>query len=106
MQPEPPALALWEVVLHPHRQGGTDPGEGVDQDTDECPVAEAEQLLCRPASKLTSHGAGCWSFPLRQVYRRARFAEGDVPPHLRLLRSLQTGPLRTEPAPLARTPLI
>src|SRR3954454_5008734 len=41
-------------------------------------------------------------FPPHQASRRARFAEGDVPPHLQSLRSLQTGPLRT-PLPLRST---
>ena len=36
------------------------------------------------------------------VCHPARFAEGDVPPHLQSLRSLQTGPLRT-PLPLRST---
>ena len=49
VQPEPPALALGEVVLDPHRKRRADPREAVDQDADERPIAKADQAVCRDA---------------------------------------------------------
>ena len=51
VQPEPPALALGEVVLNPHRKRRADAREAVDQDADERPIAKADQAVCRDALK-------------------------------------------------------
>jgi hypothetical protein len=47
VQPQPPALALGEVVFHPHRQRRADPGEAVDQDADERAIAQPHQAVLR-----------------------------------------------------------
>ena len=44
VQPEPPALALGEVVLDPHRNRRADPRKAVDQHPDQCPIAQADRV--------------------------------------------------------------
>ena len=48
-QPEPPALAVGVVVADVHGQGGLDPGEGIEADRDQRPVAEADQVAAADA---------------------------------------------------------
>jgi hypothetical protein len=51
VEPEPPTLALGEVVLDPHRQRRADPGKTVDQNTDERTIAQPDQAVCGDALK-------------------------------------------------------
>ena len=45
VEAEPPALALGEVVLDPHRKRGADPREAVDQHADQRAIAQANQAV-------------------------------------------------------------
>ena len=45
VQPEPPALALGEVVLDPHPERRADPRKAVDQDADQRPIAQPDQAV-------------------------------------------------------------
>jgi hypothetical protein len=49
MEPEPPALALGEVVLDTHLERRADAGKAVNEDTDEGPIAKADQVVRRDA---------------------------------------------------------
>ena len=45
VEPEPPALALGEVVLDPHGQRRADPREAVNKDGEERPVTKSDQRI-------------------------------------------------------------
>jgi hypothetical protein len=45
MEPEPPALALGEVVLHPHRQRRADPGKTIDEHPDQGAIPQPCQRI-------------------------------------------------------------
>ena len=43
VQPQPPALAIREIVVDLHRDDGTDAGKAVDHDADQGAVAQADK---------------------------------------------------------------
>jgi hypothetical protein len=51
VKPQPPALALGEIVLDPHSERCTDPGETVDQDPNESSVAKPDKCVSWDAVK-------------------------------------------------------
>src|SRR5208337_556768 len=50
----PPPLALGEIVIDPHRNGGADPCETVDQNPDQRPIPQTDERVSRdPIEELT-----------------------------------------------------
>jgi hypothetical protein len=43
VEADPPALAVGEIIVDPHRHDGADAGEGVGHDADQGAVAQADQ---------------------------------------------------------------
>jgi hypothetical protein len=52
MQSEPQPLTMLEIVSDPHRHRCSDPGETVNHDPDDCPVAQPDQ--CRRLDRVQS----------------------------------------------------
>jgi hypothetical protein len=57
VQPKPPALPVLEIVSPPHRHRRAYPGEAVDDNPDEHPVAESNVVASIESSSLRASSA-------------------------------------------------
>ena len=87
MQAHPAAASLGEVIAHVHLQHRADPGEGVNHDADEGPVAQARERAGidggeqRPRSSRSSTGVRPFYDMLRAAHRVRRVHVDDMANH-------------------------
>jgi hypothetical protein len=58
VEADPPALAVGKIILDPHRDDGTDTGEGVGHDTDQGAIAQPDERRAVDAVDAVEENAG------------------------------------------------